>query len=146
MKDGTFADPYLHPVNGRQTPRTFLTTWKFTNEYVSAPVVSAQGVSINCVLCKNDLLSQHICCVEQSQAFEFDWEDAGLTSLCKTPEIADAVRGVVWKYYPDFLRIFENFSANKHAIKSDEIFCLRSAGYVESSLFVLAWPLNASLF
>lgn len=62
------------------------------------------------------------------KAFDKDWAGAGLVDFCQSPEEAKAIRAVMWTCYPDLARIFENFTANRHAMKSNEVFCMRSSG------------------
>ena len=61
------------------------------------------------------------------KTFELEWENSGLETFLKAPEEARHVRAVLWEFFPDIVRTFEHFTAIKHHLKSNEVFCMRAS-------------------
>jgi hypothetical protein len=81
------------------------------------------------------------------QAFDWDWRRAGLSDFFKTAEHEASMREVMWEFYPDVVRIFQRFTAVKHPLKSNEVFCMRAAGCVFSPspcLWVGLWVVGVT--
>lgn len=69
-----------------------------------------------------------------TKSFMVDWGLSNIALFIKTTVEQTKVKDMMmllWSYYPDLVRIFQHYACDRHDLRSDSIFCIKSGSFLD---------------